>query len=133
MKIERLEGWRGPIIRTNFIPPKGFTALNFCGMLFIRKDYYIKRINEKTLNHESIHSEQMKEMGYIFFYILYVIEWFIKMILLFSSDKAYAALASEQEAYKNDKDFTYLENRKRWKWLKKVFSLNYKYRPKYNR
>lgn len=120
------------IVRTRFIPFKGFAAMNFFGFLLVRKDYDIKRISDVTINHEKIHTEQMRELGYIPYYILYILEWLIKMILLFSTDKAYKALASEREAYENQADFGYIRgSRKRWKWMKNIFSLKWDYERSY--
>jgi hypothetical protein len=59
------------IIYNNIIPFPGFKAINLFGILFVRNGAYIDKY---TLNHEEIHTYQMKELLYIFFYIWYVIE-----------------------------------------------------------
>lgn len=56
------------IIRNNIIPFKGFAAINLFGILFIRKDTVLTTV---MMNHEHIHTAQMKEMLYIFFYLWY--------------------------------------------------------------
>ena len=70
------------IIYNNLIPFKGFIAINLFGVLFVRNEYK-KRFESEgfttTLNHESIHTEQIKELGYIFFYIWYFIEWLLRL------------------------------------------------------
>ena len=44
----------------------------------------------------------MKELGYIPFYILYLIEWFIKLIInKLDNNKAYKSISFEREAYNN--------------------------------
>ena len=53
------------IIRNKIIPFKGFKAINLFGILFVRGD---SKINEKTINHESIHTAQMKELWYMGFW-----------------------------------------------------------------
>ena len=118
------------IVRTRFIPFKGFSAMNLFGFLLVRKDYDINKITEVTLNHESIHTEQMKELGYVPYYILYIIEWLIKTILLFNTTKAYYALASEREAYENQHKHNYISrcNRESYKWMKNIFSLKWDYK-----
>lgn len=50
------------IIRNNFIPVKGFKAINLFGVLFVRGNAVI---SEKTLRHEHIHTMQMREMLYV--------------------------------------------------------------------
>lgn len=50
------------IIRQNILPPKGFLAINLFGYLFCRPN---AKITDITINHEQIHTEQMKEMLYV--------------------------------------------------------------------
>ena len=79
------------IVYNSIIPVQGFIAINLFGTLFVRKEYAYKlqipRYKEKILNHESIHTEQMKDfacflplclqqyIGGIIFYIIYFFEW----------------------------------------------------------
>ena len=56
------------IIYNKIIPFKGYLAINLFGIIFVRKEYK-NYINKTIINHEQIHTEQMKELGYIFFYI----------------------------------------------------------------
>lgn len=101
---------------SKIIPFKGFYAINLFGTYFIREEYKDEKISKKTLNHEAIHTEQMKELGYIFFYIWYFIEWLIQLILHGST--AYYWISFEREAYDNDKNYKYLNRRKHYNWLK---------------
>ena len=96
------------IVRNRFIPLKGFKAMNVCGLLFVRKDAYI---SEETMNHERIHSAQMKELLFVFFYVLYMSEWLIRLIGCMNLKKAYRNISFEKEAYTNEDDFEYLKNR----------------------
>ena len=85
--------------------------------IFLRKIEYLS--NHRMINHESIHWEQQKEMGGIFFYLLYLLEWIVKLFI--HGRKAYVNLAAEREAYEFDDDMFYLDDRKRYKWLKYIF------------
>lgn len=69
------------IVYNKWIPFKGFFAINLFGTYFIREENKHIKVSKKTLNHEAIHTEQMKELGYIFFYIWYFIEWLIQLCL----------------------------------------------------
>jgi len=100
------------IIRNKYIPFQGFKAINLFGILFVRGN---ARINEKTIRHEAIHTAQMKEMLYIFFYLWYVVEWLTR---LFMKGNAYRNISFEREAYSNEDDVIYLESRKRFAWIK---------------
>lgn len=100
------------VIRNKYIPFKGFRAINLFGVLFVRGN---ARINEVTLNHERVHTAQIKELFYIFFYLWYILEWFIR---LFMKGNAYRNISFEREAYDNEKDFSYLDNRKRYSFMR---------------
>ena len=104
------------IIYNRFIPFKGFVAINLFGILFARNEYRNK-INDRTINHESIHTAQIKEMGYIFFYMWYIVEWLIR---LFVNSNAYRNISFEREAFINDDNLNYLKTRKRFSWLKYI-------------
>ena len=106
------------IIKNKIIPPRGFSYVNLFGVLFTRRD---RPISDVSLNHEQIHTEQMKEMLYVFFYLCYLIEWLIRLIILRDSHKAYRAISFEQEAYANQEYLTYIEGRKRYRWLSYLF------------
>ena len=106
------------IVKNRFIPPRGFAYVNLFGVLFTRRD---KKISDVTLNHEMIHTEQMKEMLYVFFYLWYLIEWLVRLIILRDGHEAYRAISFEKEAYANQENLTYLEGRKRYRWLTYIF------------
>ena len=100
------------IIENKIIPFPGYKAINLFGILFVREG---AKISEQDLNHESIHTVQMKEMLYIFFYIWYIVEWVIR---LFKKGNAYRNISFEQEAYNNEDNLEYLNNRKYYEWFK---------------
>ena len=113
------------IIKNSIIPFKGYLAINLFGILFVRND--IKReLNDVDINHESIHSEQIKELLFIPYYIWYVIEWFIKIFYYFSFKKAYRNISFEREAYLNEENLHYLNNRKHYAWFKYIIQKSYK-------
>lgn len=85
---------------------KNVQGLALYPFIFLRKDV---ADDPYVINHEKIHLRQQKEMLVIFFYIWYLIE------LVF---KGYYQICFEQEAYKNDKNLMYLQNRDFWSFLK---------------
>lgn len=56
---------------------------------------------------------------FLFFYLWYAIEWFVKVIL--PPKGAYYDLSHEREAYEFDDDLNYLKRRKLFAWLKYIF------------
>lgn len=109
------------IIRNKYIPFKGFRAINLFGILFVRGNAVI---DDKTIRHEMIHTKQMREMLYIFFYLWYGIEyvyrvfWYAWKVNKKKAKSAYHAISFEREAYANDRNTEYLKNRKFWGWTK---------------
>lgn len=96
------------IIENSLIPFPGFLAINLFGVIFIRKGGVL---SEVAINHEQIHTAQMKELGYVGFYILYLIEWLIRLLV---NKNAYKNISFEKEAYENENNPDYLSSRKRY-------------------
>ena len=102
------------IIYNKIIPFKGFVAINLFGIVFARKEY--GTLHWRTMNHELIHTAQMKELFYVFFYLWYVAEWLVK--LCFYGKEAYYHVSFEKEAYGYAADAGYLTGRKKYAFLK---------------
>lgn len=103
------------IIENNFIPFKGFLAMNLFGIIFARKEAWNRCDDEKKkrcIRHESIHTKQIIECGFIFFYVIYLLEWLFRLLITWDADKAYRSTSFENEAYKHENDLDYLEHRK---------------------
>lgn len=100
------------VIYNNILPVKGFKCINLFGVLFVRKGL---KMTDVDFNHEAIHTKQMKEMLYVFFYLWYVIEWIVR---LFKRGNAYRNISFEREAYSNQCYLIkYNKERKRFAWL----------------
>ena len=105
------------IIYNKLIPFKGFISINLFGLFFVREELKYK-IDDVVIRHESIHTEQIKELLYIGFYIWYLIEWLIRVLFVHPfSHKAYKTMLFEVEANKHENDEDYLKNRKHYNWL----------------
>lgn len=103
------------IIRNKFIPFTGFKAINLFGVLFVKNN---AKLSEEDINHEGIHSAQIKELLFIPFYLWYVIEWIIRLVQFRNSYMAYRNISFEREAYQNQEDMHYLKSRKFFNFLK---------------
>lgn len=97
------------IYYSKHFPPKGFAAINLFGVIIGRKEY--GNLSRYELNHEKIHSRQIVEMLWIFFYLLYFAEWLIRLVQYRDRITAYYNISFEREAYSNDKNLDYLKNR----------------------
>lgn len=121
-----------------YIPFPGFRACNLFGIIFVRKG---ATIDDVTLNHEKIHSEQIAEVMLasvpvaillwntsniwiaglfvlISYYLWYVVEWLVHFIRLKDPHLAYRRICFEREAYENRNDLNYLESRSWFKFIR---------------
>lgn len=89
---------------------KGY-CLNLFSILCTRDTSWIDR---HVINHERIHTAQMKELLFIPFYILYVLEWLMRLIQYRDAHKAYLNISFEREAYRYGHDLGYLKRRRRF-------------------
>ena len=89
----------------------------------IRPQHDISIYNwEKMLNHELIHTAQMKELLYVPFYLLYGIEWLIRLAMYRNAKKAYRNISFEREAYNMQNNLHYIidKERKPYAFLKYI-------------
>jgi len=74
--------------------------------------------NHTLINHERIHLRQQAEMLILPFYLWYITEYFIRLIMYRNKKKAYYNISFEREAYTNDRNLNYLNNRCFWNFTK---------------
>ncbi|QQT28241.1 hypothetical protein [Sphingobacterium spiritivorum] len=78
-------------------------------------------LEDKTLlNHERIHLRQALELGIIFFYLWYLIEFLVRLIQQRNFRRAYLRISFEREAYSNEQNQDYLKNRSFWEFRKYI-------------
>lgn len=99
-----------------YIVPNGYVAITIFPFIFLK--YAALKRNEVLINHENIHLRQQLELLIIPFYLIYGIEFFVKLIIYRNWKLAYLNLSFEREAYSNEYDFMYLKSRKFWQFLK---------------
>ena len=127
------------IIRNNFIPFKGFLAMNILGFLFVREEVVL---DYEIINHEAIHTVQQYEIlalsaiaaliasniyaswWYLLIVLvmpiaLYVLAWLIALALP-PYDSAYKDSPFEREAYANQHNPMYLATRPPFAWWQHI-------------
>ena len=85
-------------------------------VIIMRKDDGSKKWL-KYLNHENIHVRQSLETFIIGFILIYLINYIINLFLYKSHKEAYLNVIFEKEAFDNDDDLFYLDERKLYAWL----------------
>lgn len=106
---------RRPIIIRSPLAPKNM-CLNLFGTLWARDTSWI---DSHVVNHERIHTAQQRELLWLPFYLLYVLEWLVRLVQYrFRWHDAYRNISFEREAYTHGHDLTYLARRRPYSWLR---------------
>lgn len=95
---------------------KNYVGLSLWPFIILKNDDLKDDI--VLINHEKIHLKQQQELLIIFFYILYISEWLIRTLFYLDSYKAYQNISFEREAYNNEKNLNYPNNRKTFGFLR---------------
>ena len=98
----------------SYLAPINIGAITLFFLVFSRGE-----MGKRLKRHETIHFQQMLETLVIGFLLLYLWDYVKGYIKYRDGAKAYRRIRAEQEAY--DKDFTagYLQERKRYQWIRK--------------
>ena len=117
---------------SKILPFSGFYCINLFGVLIRRNKYKNTKISQTTYNHELTHTLQAEDfipnpknsdfkriLGYLIFYLIYIIEWIFKIIcnIFYWKIRAYRSISFEQIAYKYQNDYNYQDTRKRFDWV----------------
>lgn len=121
---------------SKWLPIKGFYAISLFGYIVRREKYRDTYLVPHIRNHENVHLAQAYDFGigfcgWFIFYILYILEWLLKVICaLFTifKVKAYKSISFEQEAYNNEWNIDYIRTRKRFAWAKYILHFEKEFR-----
>ena len=110
------------VVTNSIIPFKGFVAINLFGIVFVRKDYEFRSVADyqRMLVHEGIHTKQMQELLYLPFYVWYLLEWLVRLVMYRDRHKAYRDISFEREAYANQYNLDYNKERKRYAFIQYI-------------
>jgi len=105
-----------------FFLPKNTTVITLAPFgIYFKNEKNIKFTY--IVNREKIHWRQQMEMFIIPYYVWYMIEYLIKVIIY--GEYAHASISFEREAYKYNTNPMYYINRKRYAWIQFIFKNYY--------
>lgn len=108
---------KGILIRCKFLP-RSISAITLFPFILHREMILRKlELDQRLVNHENIHIQQCIELGVIGFYVLYILNWVVNLLIYRNSYKAYKNISFEREAYKNQSNLNYLNTRKRYNYI----------------
>lgn len=114
---------RFPLFIENSRVPKWVGTLSpikpyaFAFFVFV---WSIGPITDRLRRHETVHWKQQVECLFVFQWILYLAFWCVLFVRYRDGQTAYRQNPFEIEAYKNDGDVSYLENRTMYSWVKYI-------------
>ncbi len=99
------------VIRNDIIPfGRMFGAVNLFGILFAKRHM---PLTPQVINHEEIHTAQIRELLYLPFYVVYLAEWLYRLVKHRGNiADAYFDISFEREAYAFGDDLSYLSRRR---------------------
>ena len=107
------------VVENSLLPPKCFAAINL-GLVFTRD---FNDMTENVTRHEAIHTLQMREMLFIPYFLLYGLEYLVKLCICRNTDMAYKSISTEQEAYYNSRNLNYRQERKWFAFVRYMFKM----------
>lgn len=104
------------ILVLKYFVPKGYTGLTVFPFVFLKSKQL--KSNVVFMNHEKIHLKQQLELLILPFYLMYAIEFLVRLLQYKKWDLAYRNVSFEREAYTNEFNLDYLKQRSFWSFLK---------------
>jgi hypothetical protein len=103
------------IFISKYIVPRGYTGIALFPFVILKHKALM--LDAVLINHEKIHIRQQLEMLVLPFYLMYIIEFSIRLVLYRNWKNAYKNISFECEAFTNEKDLEYLKTRSFWNFL----------------
>lgn len=95
---------------------KNYVGLTFWPFIIVKHNEL--KSDSVLINHEKIHLKQQIELLILPFYLIYIAEWFIRSLFYFSFYRGYQNISFEREAYANEDNLNYPNERKPFSFFK---------------
>lgn len=104
------------LIVAKYLIPKGFRGVTIYPFILVK---YREDLNDSIfINHEKIHIRQQVELLIIPFFIWYLSEYFVRLLQYRNANLAYRNISFEREAYSEESNLLYLNNRHFYRFCK---------------
>lgn len=98
-----------------FLFSKRFAGIALWPFIVVKSKAYKK--DPVFLNHERIHLRQQFELLVLPFYLWYGMEYLLRLIYFKDRNLAYHNISFERESHAHEKDLSYLNGRKFWRFI----------------
>ena len=103
------------VIVAKYLIPRGFSGITLFPFILLKEKNY--KNDEIMIQHEKIHIRQQLEMLIFLFFMWYIVEFFIRLIQFKKRNLAYRNISFEREAYANESQKDFLQNRRFWNFI----------------
>ena len=104
------------VLVAKYFIPKGYLGIAIFPFVILKEDHLKKDC--VFVNHEKIHLRQQLELFIVPFYIVYGIEFLIRLYQYKNWHLAYINISFEREAFAKESNLKYLKHRHFWSFLK---------------
>ncbi|MBQ4822897.1 hypothetical protein [Aquimarina sp. MMG016] len=104
------------IVVNKYLIGRHFVGIALWPFIVVKNDGL--KEDEAFINHERIHLRQQAELLVVPFYLIYLIEYIVRLFQYRNSPEAYRNISFEREAYEMEDDLSYLKTRKPWSFIK---------------
>ncbi len=102
-----------------FILPSTFNALAVWPFIILKEPKL--KSDVVLLHHERIHLRQQIELLWVFFFLIYLVEFVTKIIIYKEPKQAYLNISFEREAYAHEYDLDYVRRKPLWSFTAYLF------------
>lgn len=95
--------------------PKGYAGMTIFPFMFLK--YKNLKRNKVLVNHEKIHLKQQIELLVFPFFMVYCLEFLVRLLQYRNWKQAYRNISFEREAYEKERDLEYLDSRPFWSFM----------------
>ena len=95
---------------------RNYVGLSFWPFIILKNNSL--KTDMVLINHEKIHLKQQLELLILPFYLIYVSEWLFRSLWYLSFYRGYQNISFEQEAYANEHNLNYANERKPFSFIK---------------
>lgn len=85
---------------------------------FIVMKHEVLKEDKVFLNHERIHLRQQLELLILPFFVIYGMEYLVRLVQYRNAYLAYRNISFEREAYQNESNLAYLKTKKFWSFFR---------------
>ncbi|WP_299366581.1 hypothetical protein [Winogradskyella sp.] len=103
------------ILISRYLVPKGYAGMTIFPFMFLK--YKNLKRNKVLVNHEKIHLKQQIELLVFPFFMVYCLEFLVRLLQYRNWKQAYRNISFEREAYEKERDLEYLDSRPFWSFM----------------